>query len=701
MKKLFSLSVLFITAGLLFGQTVSAKNASRKTAERCLKLAENYLLSGDFSSAGSQAEMGLSYDDSISDLYYIKAVSEKNLGGTVRDVLELSLTAREKKLWIGYNEKGNRILLADLLSDTGRLDEALEELDRAPFVFSADAEAVRVKTYYRYNTEEYTKKARDKINSARRIYKGDVRFLNLFYSFETAGIIKNGLPIKPEAKVLSMADVLSQEMKNYKSIPADVECASVFFTTLLDSEKGLRAVKAFDAAGKQDILFSVPALISGYWSEDKAFEEFFRFADSSCTVGMLEFFASFIRSPEVLEKFYDHMNSYNGTLFLDDNNDLLWETKIAYERGRPVEITYDSDNDGVMDLVAKLDFGELLSVLISPLNTVLYYSDYPYLGSAGITVNKEDDFYTVFDFSKQAVAYSPVSFTKLFEEKFQGKENDFYLPVIMNGWNESSSLGFLESATFIRRPVPSESVGKENSSIIYSLLDGVVVNAVFVQDEVVYSSADFSEGIPTDRYVDSDGDGNFETHEIFASFTEDNSDAFTSEDKNYVKKLFPHFDFSNDIYLSSVQIDANNDNVPEYYEYFREKGGKICVWVKTGGNITYTRFPKNPEDPLVEENAFVVGLDQDTVSVMTIDGVPSSVKINETPFRIVKGEMKNLYWIGEEGNGAVEVDLFAKLSSDDIENGKVIVLEKEDKIYRAIKVSGIIYVREYNGSKVE
>ena len=43
----------------------------------------------------------------------------------------------------------------------------------------------------------------------------------------------------------------------------------------------------------------------------------------------------------------------------------------------------------------------------------------------------------------------------------------------------------------------------------------------------------------------------------------------------------------------------------------------------------------------------------------------------------------------------------AKLSPDEVENGKVIVLEKEEKIYRAIKVSGIIYVREYDGSKIE
>lgn len=701
MKKLFSLSVLFVAASLLFGQTVSAKNASRKTAERCLKLAENYLLSGDYSSAYSQAEMGLTYDDSISDFYYVKAVCEKNLGGTVRNVLDLSLAAREKNLWLGYNEKGNRILLADLLSDTGRLDEALEELDRAPFVFSADAEAVRVKTYYRFNSEDYTKKARDKINSARRIYKGDIRFLNLFYSFEVGKIINEGLPIRPDAKVLSMSDVLSQEMKNYKLIPVDVECASVFFTTLLDPEKGLRAVKAFDAAGKENILFPIPALISGFWSEEKAFDEFFKFADSSCTVGVLKFFGSFIQSPEILEKFYDHLNAYNGTLFSDENRDLQWETKVSYERGRPTEIVFDYDNDGVTDLAANLDFGELLSVMINPLNTVLYYSEYPYLGSAGVTVNKDDDFYTVFDFSKMAVAYSPVNFTKLFEGKFSDKENDFYLPEIKDGWNDSASLSFLESATFIRRPVSVDSVGKEDSTVIYSLLDGSVVNAVFVQNEVVFSTADFSDGIPTDRYADSDGDGNFETHEIFSGFTEDNAEGFTAEDKKYVKALFPHFDFSDKVYLSSVQIDANNDNVPEYYEYFREKGGKICVWVKGDGNITYTRFPKNPEDPLVEENAFVVGLNQDTVSVMTIDGAPSSVKINETPYKIFKGEMKDFYWIEKEGNGAVEVEVFAKLSPDEVENGKVIVLEKEEKIYRAIKVSGIIYVREYDGSKIE
>ena len=181
MKKI--LVVIFVclfTLSICFAQ-VSSDKAAKKTAERCLKLSENYLLGGDVKSAISQAELGLSYDDTISDIYYIKAAAEKMNGKTVREVMELSQKAFDLNNGVGYNEKGNRILYADLLSDTGRWLESLEVLDKDPFVFSADAEAIRIKNYYRIGTDEYLAKARSKINSARRIYKGDIRFISLFY----------------------------------------------------------------------------------------------------------------------------------------------------------------------------------------------------------------------------------------------------------------------------------------------------------------------------------------------------------------------------------------------------------------------------------------------------------------------------------------------------------------------------------------
>ena len=360
MKKVF-LCALISLCGICFAQSVSQKAASRRTAERCLKLSENYFLAGDIDSALYQAELGLTYDDSVSDLYYMKAVCRNKLGAAVREVLEISETAREKKNWIGYNEKGNRILLSDLLSDTGKYEEALNELDRTPFVFSADAEAVRIKTYYSEGSESSLPKARDKVNSARRIYKGDERFLNLFFNFEMSFCLLGGRNYIPPKKVLQMADVLSQEMKGMKEVSPQTESISLFFEGFLDSEKQLRGLKAFDAAEKSDYLFPLTCLKSGYWDEAKAFDEFFHFAEKSCTLDVLAYFYSLLESSEILDLFYRTMNAWNGLLYIDLDRDLQWEFDVQYERGRPTSVSYDRNHDGIIDLTCSLDFGELLS----------------------------------------------------------------------------------------------------------------------------------------------------------------------------------------------------------------------------------------------------------------------------------------------------------------------------------------------------
>ena len=81
--------VVLLSFGLIFSATAqnSAAAANKNTALRCLKLAESCLVGNDWKNALSQAELGLSYDDSISDLYYIKAAASLNLGGTKADAL--------------------------------------------------------------------------------------------------------------------------------------------------------------------------------------------------------------------------------------------------------------------------------------------------------------------------------------------------------------------------------------------------------------------------------------------------------------------------------------------------------------------------------------------------------------------------------------------------------------------------------------
>ncbi len=113
------------------------------------------MIGKDSQNALNQAELGLSYDDSISDLIYIKATAKINLGHSRNEVIKIIKEAFEKNNWISYSQTGARILYADLLSDSGYYKESLSVLDAKPLIFSADAEIIRIKNYYRIESIFY------------------------------------------------------------------------------------------------------------------------------------------------------------------------------------------------------------------------------------------------------------------------------------------------------------------------------------------------------------------------------------------------------------------------------------------------------------------------------------------------------------------------------------------------------------------
>ena len=84
--------------------SLSAQNsyqlANRNTALRCLKLAVNCLMSGDWNNAMKQTELGLSYDNSISDLMYVKAATLMNMNSKKTDVLVQIKQAFEQDNWV-------------------------------------------------------------------------------------------------------------------------------------------------------------------------------------------------------------------------------------------------------------------------------------------------------------------------------------------------------------------------------------------------------------------------------------------------------------------------------------------------------------------------------------------------------------------------------------------------------------------------
>ena len=151
LKKTLSLFVA-LSLGFVFSYKLSAQDvsnsaavANRRTAVRYLQLAKQFAAEKLWNEADSNAKMGLAYDDKIADLWYLRAVSQMNLGEKRSQVLPLVVTALTDAEWVDYNRDGARILYADILCSSRLFTQSLSVLDVAPFIYSADAEYIRAK----------------------------------------------------------------------------------------------------------------------------------------------------------------------------------------------------------------------------------------------------------------------------------------------------------------------------------------------------------------------------------------------------------------------------------------------------------------------------------------------------------------------------------------------------------------------------
>ena len=261
-KFIFSCFVFFIVINTLSFSEDFLVSANRKTAIRCLKLAENFLSSNSWGNALSQADLGLAYDSSISDLLYIKAVAKLGLEEPRAEVISLVMKALTEGEWVDYNRDSARILYADLLCDSGNFDQALNIINAKPFIYSSDAEYIRIKSYYRMGTEESIKKAREKINSARKIYSADTRFPKLFFKYEFYSALKNNVDINnlcenQNSLVKIISDSFVAKIPEYDNPDAELEMFAILFAK---GEQKRRLLQAFTAHGMEHPLYAGAAL---------------------------------------------------------------------------------------------------------------------------------------------------------------------------------------------------------------------------------------------------------------------------------------------------------------------------------------------------------------------------------------------------------------------------------------------------------
>ena len=688
MKKFKSVFIclVFMTfvSQLALAQNKNAAAANRKTAERCLSLSESFMLNDDWQNALNQAELGLSYDETISDLFYVKAAAQSNLGYKKAEVLETIKESFSKDNWINYTKNSARILYADILCATGLYDESLAVLDMEPLLYSADSEFIRIKNYYRMGTAASIAQARARLNSSRKIYPKDVRFPNLFFMFEMSFMNyaeRTGTPYEIPELVQTIADSYIAKLPDYSSTDIESEIIALMFC---QGEQQKRLLKAVGEKNQNHPLYAYAALKAGIISEEKAFNLFFESSNNVYDLSLLESFGTLITDPALVENFTDHLKSLEGTVYIDNDLDLLNELTVIYERGRAKTIIYDKNSDGIEEIFVNCDFGAPVSLSFDGGKIDLVYESFPSVSRITDTTDGNIYHFLSFDFN-----YNPFEMTV--DTLFTRFNVDFYIPLVDTEIEAPDKYILAKNASSLEL----ETAERSGSRVNYTVFEGRPVFAVFTSGGMRYAYATIEPGCPFVRYADYDGDGVYETSETFDI---DNENKYTEEsDIQIIKNIFGEGTFSEKLYLKKIEIDRNGDTRIEFSEQYLGNNGKISSWDTDGDGILdyeYIRYPDLEGGKLTEETIFYSKDGTEYVSLQNEEGIPRLLKYEGEVVDVTAGQTENYYWVGQKGTLAQEQKVNENIAGG-ITDGVVTLVKFDDELrLSVIKIGSAYFLRQ-------
>ncbi len=705
-KKIFCIGI-FLLSGIAIAENdsikdeFSAERANRQTALRYLRLAKNYAVQGDWKKAFAASKAGNDYDKSVADLWYLMAFSQYNEGEkrkTVIPVLEKSLDGAE---WVDYNKSAARIFYADLLCSTGKPSEALSVLDEAPFIYSADAEYTRIKSYYEIGTSEAVQKAREKVDVSRRIYPADIRFPHLFFAYEYRIMYSNNagtgtfdyMPLDSAAR--KTADYFITRVPEYDRQDPEIEVYAAIFA---EDDRKTRLLQAFDARGLKSPMYAAAALEDGVIGDQEALDYFLDFMEKGVDLFEVERFASVLKDGDVKKKLSAYLNAYSGVLFSDTNRTLENNLEVTYSRGRPAKIVFDGDNDGGPDWSAELDFGLPKSARFYDKKIDVYYGTYPSPVRIVFEEVPGEQGITVFNLADETV---DAEIFRIKSDEFlknSGITDDFYVVDDRSLWN-GIRLFDIDRLILSISSMEKPSVERDGAFIRFSMLSGQPYAADYIipgedgNTEKVYAHAQFTK--PLVRNLDRDGDGIFETCEIYAD--RDSSVIVSEENLNAAASNIWGSPVKNPaVYLKMIQIDRNNDTRPDFTEEYLTNNGKITVWDSDyDGNWEerYTIMPRTEGEPFVEKAEFYLKENgrRSLVSVTLADGAPTEVLFDNETVNVTKGSQNGFYWVGRAGSQNQEMNIFGQMAG--VVQGVVMQFDDGDYFLQAILVGNNIYAR--------
>lgn len=662
----------------------SVLQSNRRSALRCLALASDSASIKNWNGAISQASLGLAYDDSISDLWYILAVSNNELGRTKAEILPQVETALKKENWVNYNRDGARILYADLLCDTLRFDEVEGVLNSAPKLFSQDAEYIRAKAYYRINTSSSIQKAREIIESARKIFPDDTRFPLLLFQMEDRNTSNNDV----KRMVSFFIKQVTQYVEAAPDKDAELEIYAASFASGIDRIHLLESFKARDLSHP---LYAQVAMEAGILSQREALRYLVNFADQGIDFDILKNFIYLLQDENVIDEAAEYFGAYSGVIYRDTDGDGLENMFVKYSRGRPQTVGYDENQDGVLSWTIACDFGVPSAGSLNEEHMEFSWNDFPYLKKVTFKNEKGNELYS-YDLVSESLAWAP------FTIRPHGAisallETDFFFPELNLKGENLDQERLLKSTSGFSMP----SSERKGARIHFVTLNGHIQYARYMQNGKMYAQAQFENDMPVLRNVDADSDGIFETTEFYA--VDEKLEMFHTmdEEKSVLTNIYGKPSNAAPFYLRMIQIDRDHDTIPDFTEEYIAGNGKITSWDNDNNGkweIRYVRYGQEydgegNELPLVEDAMFYQNGTKNLITVRSVGGKPDNVHCGAETLHVLRDSTYPMYWVGKTGTPALAKVAVNNISSR--EQGFSMILQVDDVRMMVVKVGSCIF----------
>ena len=636
-KTIFAVLMFFCVICCAFSE--EAFFANRNTALRYLKLAQDYVLKSQWDSVLSSAEIGLTYDSSLADLWYVKSIAESQTQEKPYIIIE-NLEKSLDREWVSYNPRGAKILLANYYYATMEYEKALSLLDDKTLLLNSDALKTSAKIFYITGNIQ---KARETIDTAWRMFPLDSDYPNIFYKFEN--------PLALTKEPVSASDEMFFELnETFLSLGFDYLDGKnqvnpkflLLASSFADDDLQTKMLKVYKTQGIESPLYPIKALEASLMSEDEAISSYFSLSGSNLQFNLLQNLFDLISDEKKLVV-YSILDSFEGKLYFDNNFDDFYELCADYKNGRPIFASFEEKQNGIINWTCSFDYGTPRKLFIPNEDLTLTYARYPYISK--VETGKLD--YNLIPDSCKWLPFEVVS------ANFSGNNYDFFiLNPIENQFD--SSVVDANSYAVTTYLTNKNQIGEEK--IRFSLSDGKIVTGNYYLDNYVYASAFFEDGQLVSRNVDKDLNGTYEVTEFYATDFPENVELF---EKIAYEEIFGNYLYENDVWLQGVFVDTNDDGDFDYSEKYEFDGSIKKKW-----DIVEERRDANKN---LISLIFDFPLSEKQIQVNFVDGKPENFFYNNLVYPLQYDKENDFYWLGNIPTYAENQD-YDKIKQDLIDN---------------------------------